>query len=118
MDIVRKYGERLILDTSYETEENFSKDLLRRDAKNNEEVLIVFSKIANMFAGSSCSIFNKKNKIFDLRAVPPITIHGESINISKAELECNFSADIKSQFDDISLNIGFRRGESEWMSNI
>ncbi|MEO2682672.1 response regulator, partial [Clostridium butyricum] len=49
---------------------------------------------------------------------PPTTIHGESINISKAELECNFSADIKSEFGDISLNLGFRRGESEWMSDI
>ncbi|WP_294404756.1 response regulator [uncultured Clostridium sp.] len=118
MGIIGKYSGRLILDMPYETAENFSKALLRRDTKNNEEVLNVVSEVANMFAGNGCSILNKKNKIFGLRVAPPTTIHGESINISKAELECNFSADIKSQFGDISLNIGFRRGESEWMSNI
>lgn len=118
MGIIGKYSGRLILDMSYETAENFSKALLRRDAKNNEEVLNVVSEVANMFAGNGCSMLNKKNKVFGLRVAPPTTIHGELINISKAELECNYSADIKSQFGDISLNIGFRRGDSEWMSNI
>lgn len=118
LGIIGKYSGRLIIDMSYETAEKFAENLLRREPKNNEEVLNVISEVANMFAGNGCSILNKKNKIFGLRVAPPTTIHGESINISKAELECNFSAEIKSQFGDISLNIGFRRGEREWMSNI
>lgn len=118
LGIIGKYSGRLIIDMSYETAGKFAENLLRREPKNNEEVFNVISEVANMFAGNGCSILNKKNKIFGLRVAPPTTIHGESINISKAELECNFSAEIKSQFGDISLNIGFKRGESEWMSNI
>ena len=118
LGIIGKYSGRLIMDMSIETAEKFSECLLRRKAKNNEEVLNVVSEVANMLAGNGCSIINKKNKVFGLRVAPPTTIHGESINISKAELECNFSADIKSEFGDISLNLGFRRGESEWMSDI
>ena len=118
LGIIGEYSGRLIMDMSLETAEKFSECLLRRKAKNNEEVLNVVSEVANMLAGNGCSIINKKNKVFGLRVAPPTTIHGESINISKAELECNFSADIKSEFGDISLNLGFRRGESEWMSDI
>lgn len=118
LGIIGKYSGRLIMDMSLKTAEKFSECLLRRKAKNNEEVLNVVSEVANMLTGNGCSIINKKNKVFGLRVAPPTTIHGESINISKAELECNFSADIKSEFGDISLNLGFRRGESEWMSDI
>ncbi|WP_394884374.1 response regulator [Clostridium butyricum] len=118
LGIIGKYSGRLIMDMSLETAEKFSECLLRRKAKNNEEVLNVVSEVANMLAGNGCSIINKKNKVFGLRVAPPTTIHGESISISKAELECNFSADIKSEFGNISLNLGFRRGESEWMSDI
>ena len=118
MGIIGKYSGRLIMDMSHETAAKFAENLLRREPKNHEEVLNVVSEVANMFAGNGCSILNKKNKVLGLRVAPPTTIHGESINILKAELECNFCAVIKSQFGDISLNIGFRRGESEWMSNI
>lgn len=118
MGIIGKYSGRLIIDMSRETAEKFAKNVLRREPKNNEEVLNVISEVANMCAGNGCSIINKRNKIFGLRVAPPTTIHGDSINISKAELECSFCSDIKSQFGDISLSIGFGRGESEWMSNI
>ena len=118
MGIIGKYSGRLIMDMSYETASKFAQSLLRREPKNNEEIINVISEVANMFAGNGCSILNKKNKILGLRVAPPTTIHGQSINISKSELECNFSAQINSEFGDISLNIGFKRGESEWMSNI
>ena len=118
MGIIGKYSGRIIMDSSYETAEKFAKTLLKREPKDKQEIVNVISEVANMFAGNGCSILNKKNKIFGLRVAPPTTIHGESINISKSVLECNFSAEIKSQFGDISLYIGFKRGESEWMSNI
>lgn len=63
-------------------------------------------------------MINKKNKIFGLRVAPPTTLHGERINISKAELQESYSALIKSQFGNIAINIGFKRGEGEWMSII
>ena len=97
---------------------NLATVLLKREPKNNEELLNVMSEIANMFAGNACSMINKKNKLFGLRVAPPTTFHGESINISKAELENTYSANVKSQFGDLSINIGFKRGDGEWMSII
>lgn len=116
MGITGKYSGRLILDMSFETAKNLATVLLKREPENNEELLNVMAEIANMFAGNACSMINKKNKLFGLRVAPPTTFHGESINISKAELENTYSANVKSQFGDLTINIGFKRGDGEWMS--
>ena len=118
MGIIGKYSGRAILDMSFETASNIAKALLKREPKNNNEVLNVMSELSNMTAGNACSMINKKNKIFGLRVAPPTTFHGESINISKAELEAVYSANAKTQFGDLAISIGFGRGEGEWMSII
>lgn len=118
MGVIGKYSGRAIFDMSFETAENIAKVLLKRDPKNNEEILNIMSEISNMSAGNACSMINKKNKIFGLRVAPPTTFHGESISISKAELEAVYSAIAKTQFGDLSMSIGFGRGEGEWMSII
>ncbi|GAA0079281.1 response regulator [Clostridium sp. CTA-5] len=118
MGIIGKYSGRMIFDMSFSTAENLVKVLLRRDPKNNEELLNVVAEMANMFGGNACSMINKKNKIFGLRVAPPTTFHGESINISKAEIENNYSANVNTQFGTLSINVGFKRGESEWISII
>lgn len=118
MGIIGKYSGRMIFDMSFQTAEKLANVLLRRDTKNTEELLNVLSEIANMLSGNACSMLNKKNKLFGLRVAPPTVLHGESINISKSELEKSYSGIIKSEFGDISINIGFKRGEGEWMSII
>ncbi|OPJ55198.1 response regulator [Clostridium oryzae] len=118
MGIIGKYSGRMILDISLETAEKLAAVLLRRQPKSEEEALNVMSEIANMFSGSACSMINKKNKLFGLRVAPPTTLHGESINILKAKLEDTYSANVKTQFGELSINVGFNRGEGEWMSII
>lgn len=118
MGIIGKYTGRIIFDMSFKTAERLAIVLLRRNPKNEEEVYNVMSEIANMFVGNACSMINKKNKIFGLRVAPPTTFHGESINISKADLEDNYHANVKSEFGSLSINIGIKRGEGEWMSII
>lgn len=118
MGITGKYSGRLILDMSSTTATSLATVLLKREPKTSEELLNVMSEIANMFAGNACSMINKKNKLFGLRVAPPTIFHGESINISKAELENTFSAIVESQFGNLSINIGFNRGDGEWMSII
>ncbi len=118
MGIIGKYSGRAIFDMSFETASNLAKALLKREPKNNNEILNVMSELSNMAAGNACSMINKKNKIFGLRVAPPTTFHGESINISKADLEAVYSANAKTQFGDLSISIGFGRGEGEWMSII
>ena len=118
MGVIGKYSGRAIFDMSFETASNLAKALLKRDPKNNDEILNVMSELSNMAAGNACSMINKKNKLFGLRVAPPTTFHGESISISKAELEAIYAAVAKTQFGDLSMSIGFGRGEGEWMSII
>ena len=63
-------------------------------------------------------MINKKNKVFGLRVAPPTTLHGESINISKAELETNYIVVLSTPFGELTVSVGFKRGEGEWMSII
>lgn len=118
LGIIGKYSGRMILDMSFETVSKLSNTLLKREAKDNEEMLNVMGEIANMYAGNACSMINKKNKLFGLRVAPPTIFHGESINISKGELETIFSVIVNSAFGEITMNIGFNRGDEEWISNI
>lgn len=118
MGIIGKYSGKVIFDMSFETASNLASVLLKGEAKNNDEVLNVMSELTNMFVGNACSMMNKRNKIFGLRVAPPTIFHGESINISKADLDDNYHANIMTQFGGISITIGFKRGEGEWMSII
>ncbi len=116
LGITGKYAGRTIIDMSYETASNLVSALLKREVKNNEEILNVISEIANMFAGNTCSMINKKNKIFGLRIAPPTAFYGEAINISQVDIENNYFAKAETDFGEIILNIGFNRGDSGWMS--
>lgn len=116
--IIGKYSGRMIFDLSYDTAEKFTESMLKRKAKNLEEVLNVMGEFTNIMAGNACSVMNRKNKLFGLRVAPPTIFHGESINISKGELDCTASAVTNSNFGEIYLNVGFLRGVGEWMSNM
>lgn len=118
LGIIGKYSGRLILDMSFETASKFSTALLKREPKDNEEILNIMGEIANMYAGNACSMINKKNKLFGLRIAPPTIFHGDSIYISKGSLETSFSAHVNSTFGEIAMSIGFNRGDEEWISNI
>lgn len=116
--IIGKYSGRFIFESSYNTAKALATELLRREPKDDTEVFNAISEVANMYAGNACSMLNKKNKIFGLRVAPATTIYGESISISKAELEVNYSAKMDSKFGEFDIKIGFKRGECEWMLNI
>ena len=118
LGIIGKYSGRMIYDMSFETAEKMSNNILRRVPKNSEETFNARGEVSNLVAGNACSMINKKNKLFGLRVAPPTIFHGESISISKAELESNFSAIANTVFGEIGINIGFKRSEDEWMSNI
>lgn len=118
MGIIGKYSGTMIFDMSNETAKKFATALLKAEPKNNEEQLNVIAEIANMLSGNACSMINKKNKLFGLRVAPPTILYGESINISKLEIEGGYAAKIKSDFGDILMHITFKRGEEQWMSII
>lgn len=118
MGITGKYIGRVILDTSEETLSNMSEKLLGREAKNAQEKLNILSEIANIASGNACSMLNRENKLFGLRVAPPTVLHGESLVISKSELETVASSIITTAFGKLSINVGFTRGDGKWTTGI
>ncbi|WP_160671121.1 response regulator [Clostridium sp. C8-1-8] len=116
--IIGKYSGRIIFDMSHETSENIAKSVLKREPKSFEEILNVMGELNNIISGQGCSIINRKNKLFGLRVAPPAIFHGESINISRAELDTTTSAIVDTIFGEIYMSVGFQKEDGEWMSNI
>ncbi|ADK14947.1 response regulator [Clostridium ljungdahlii] len=118
MGIIGKYSGRMLLDMSYDTAEKLSEFALRRKPKDAEEMLNIMGEICNMVAGNASSVLNRKDKLLGLRVAPPSIFYGNSINISKAELDTTTSSVANTEFGEIYVNVGFQRGSGEWMSNI
>ena len=118
MGIIGKYSGRMLLDMSYDTAEKLSEFALKRKPKSVEEMLNIMGEICNMVAGNASSVINRKNKLLGLRVAPPSIFYGNSINISKAELDTTTSSVANTEFGEIYVNVGFQRRSGEWMSNI
>ncbi|MHC1684118.1 MAG: response regulator [Clostridiaceae bacterium] len=112
--IIGKFSGRMLLDLSKETAESLTSALLRRQPKNNDELLAALGEFSNIIAGNACSILNRKNKALGLRVAPPSILHGESLHVSAPKFNTT-SALSKTQFGEILINIGFKRGEEKWM---
>jgi DNA-binding NarL/FixJ family response regulator len=118
MGITGKYIGRTILDTSDETLTQITAKLLGREAKNTQEKLNILSEIANIAAGNACSMLNRKNKLYGLRVAPPTVLHGESLVISKSDLDSVASSKVTTSFGNLTMNVGFTRGEGNWTTGI
>ena len=112
MGIIGKYGGRMLLDMSAETARNMAVYLVKEEEPNCDIVVNVIAEISNIISGNACSMINNTNNIFGLRVSPPTTVYGESIKISKAELDSVSSLIAETSFGDLYLNIGFSRSES------
>lgn len=111
MGIIGKYGGRMILDMSNETAKNITMSLLKKDSLTKDDTVNVMGEIANIIAGNACSLMNKSNKLFGLRVAPPTVVSGESIQISKSELDTVSSVKAETVFGEVYMNVGFNRGE-------
>ncbi|WPC43241.1 response regulator [Clostridium sp. JS66] len=108
--IIGNFSGRMIIDLSNKSAENMAKVMLRRDPKNQEEILNVMGEFANIIAGNACSMMNRKNKVYALRVAPPTIFYGESIKISKSKID-TLSVLTHTDFGEILLNVGFKRGD-------
>ncbi len=109
--IIGKYGGRMILDMSYETGKKITDALFNKDTQNKQEIINTLAEMANIVAGNACSMLNRTNKLLGLRVAPPTVVYGESLNISKSELDCLASTKAESEFGEVYMSIGFKRGE-------
>lgn len=112
--IIGKYCGSMILDASYETVENMTRHVLKREIKSREEALAMMGEFANIVSGNGCSLMNRKNKIYGFRVAPPTIFHGTSLSISQTILDSK-SIIFNTTFGEIYLNVGFKRGDAEWM---
>lgn len=111
--IIGKFVGRMILDVSYDTAETMTCKMLRKNSATKEQVLAMFGEFANIVAGNACSVLNRHNKAFGLRVAPPTIFHGSSLSISKAMMKTT-SVTASTEFGELYLNVGFKRGEEEW----
>ena len=87
------------MDMSLETAEKFSECLLRRNAKDNEEVLNVVSEVANMLTANVATNFSRDNITVDIST--PTLIQGEfTANASTDKVVC-----VEMDVDGINIQI-------------
>jgi len=114
MGIIGKFSGRMLLDLDMKTAHNICYSIMKREPENNEEVIAAMGEFANIVSGNACSILNKNNKAFGLRVAPPTIMHGDQIHITSPAYN-TFTAFAETNFGEISLNVGFQRGDDHWM---
>lgn len=112
--IIGKFSGRMLLDFSKETATKIASAIFGKNDVSQEETLEAMSEFANIVAGNACSILNRKDKAFGLRMAPPSTLSGDSVLISAPQFNTT-TVTAQTSFGQLVLNVGFQRGEDEWM---
>ncbi|MCQ4088108.1 response regulator [Saccharibacillus sp. JS10] len=111
--IIGKFSGRLMIDLSKETAHALVTAMMKKEPTSTNEITAVLAEYTNIVAGNACSILNKKNKAFGLRLAPPSIMHGEKMLISQATFK-TVSAVGDTEYGEVLLNVGFKRGEDKW----
>ncbi len=112
--IIGKFSGRMLFDLSKESANKMVTAILRKEPKDNDEMISVLGEFANIVSGNACSLLNKKNKAFGLRVAPPTILHGDSILISAPNFNTT-TAISDTIFGELLLNVGFQRSDEKWM---
>jgi len=111
--IVGRYSGRMILDLAPQSAEELARVVLKRDPKNQDEILATVGELANIICGNACSALNRKHREFGLRVTPPSIFHGTSSEVSSPNVESKL-VNAQTSFGQIILDIGFQRGVEAW----
>ena len=112
--IIGRNSGSMILDLSEETAKQLAKAILRREAKDHDELLTMAAEFANVIAGVACSLLNKTEKAFGLRVAPPSVFYGAPTEVVSPNLTViGFFA--KTDYGKLYLSIGFKKGATLWM---
>jgi DNA-binding NarL/FixJ family response regulator len=112
--IIGKFSGRMLVDLSKESALKMATAILRKEPKNNDELIAVLGELANIISGNACSVINRKNKAFGLRVAPPTILHGDSILISAPNFGTT-TAIADTVYGELLLNVGFQRSDEKWM---
>ena len=112
--IIGKFSGRMLIDLSKQTAHNIAASIFRREPTGNDEMMAALGEFGNIIAGNACSILNRKNKALGLRLAPPSILSGDSVLISAPTFNTT-TAIAETNFGELLLNVGFKKGEDEWM---
>lgn len=112
--IIGKFSGRLLIDLKMETAFKMTTAIMKKEPKNNDEVIAVLGEFTNIVSGNACSILNRMNKALGLRVAPPTIMHGESVHITAPDFPTT-TIQAETEYGDILLNVGFQRGDGQWM---
>lgn len=112
--VAGKFSGRMFIDLSIEAANNIAASVFKRNAASNDEMIAALGEFANIIAGNACSTLNKKNKALGLRVAPPSILSGDNILISAPTFSTKTAVG-ECAFGNILLNVGFTKGEAEWM---
>ena len=112
--IIGEFPGRMLIDLSRKTANNLVTTILHKEPKNNNEVLLALGELANIISGNASSVLNQRNKALGLRVAPPSILHGNEVVISPPDFNTTTLL-AKTDFGEILLNVGFKRGDANWM---
>lgn len=112
--IIGEFSGRMLMDLSQETANNLVETIMRKEPESNDDVILALGELANIISGNASSILNRKNKALGLRVAPPSILRGEEVVISPADFKTT-TVLAETDFGEIVLNVGFKRGEGKWM---
>lgn len=112
--IIGRHNGRLIIDMSEDTALEMTKKILMDDDQTIGEAVGFLSEFTNVIGGNACSLLNGMNRSFGLRVSPPTVFRGKDITISIGDI-MSTSFEIKTDVGDVFMNIGFQKGDMEWI---
>jgi DNA-binding NarL/FixJ family response regulator len=112
--IIGEFSGRMLIDLSTETAGALASAIYRKPTDNLDEIIAVLGEFANIVSGNACSILNRKKKALGLRVAPPSILYGDRVLVSAPDFK-TMSALATSDFGDILVNTGFKRGEDKWI---
>lgn len=114
LGIIGRYSGSMIMDLSAETAEKMTEIILRRPAKNRDEMIAMAGEFANVIGGVACSMLNKKDKTFGLRVAPPSIFFGTTTEVVSPNIQVE-TIYAETDYGRISLGLGFKKGSVLWM---
>jgi len=112
--IIGKYAGSLLMDLSFASAEQMTETILRRPAKNRDEMIAMAGEFANVVGGVACSMLNKKDKTFALRVAPPSIFFGTTTEVVSPNIQVETTY-AETDYGRIYLGIGFKKGSVLWM---
>lgn len=112
--IIGRHDGRLIMDMSEDTALGMTKKILQDETQLIDDAINFLSEFTNVIAGNACSLLNGLNRSFGLRVSPPTVFRGKDITISIGDIMSE-SFVIKTDLGDVFMNVGFQKGDVEWM---